>query len=58
MNGLLKEDRVIVDDLAGTTRDSVHVNWIYQGRRVVLVDNAGINPKQKGKKQDIEKMVH
>ena len=52
INGLLKESRVIVNDLAGTTRDSVNVQWIYNGRRVVLVDTAGI-PKQKLSKSDV-----
>jgi len=28
--------------LAGTTRDAVRVQWIYAGRRVTLVDTAGI----------------
>jgi len=33
---------VIANDLAGTTRDAVRVQWIYAGRRVTLVDTAGI----------------
>jgi GTP-binding protein len=44
VNGLLKESRVIANDLAGTTRDSVMVSWIYKGRRINLVDTAGIKP--------------
>ena len=44
VNGLLKENRVIANDLAGTTRDSVTVSWSFGGRRINLVDTAGINP--------------
>lgn len=29
VNGLLKEERVIANDLEGTTRDSVFINWSY-----------------------------
>lgn len=42
VNNLLREKRVIANDLAGTTRDAVRVNWIYAGRRITLVDTAGI----------------
>lgn len=38
----MDESRVIANDLAGTTRDAVRVQWIYAGRRVTLVDTAGI----------------
>jgi GTP-binding protein len=42
VNQLLQEHRVIANDLAGTTRDAVRIQWIYAGRRVTLVDTAGI----------------
>eukprot|EP00357_Protocruzia_adherens_P026192 CAMPEP_0114997110 /NCGR_PEP_ID=MMETSP0216-20121206/14711_1 /TAXON_ID=223996 /ORGANISM="Protocruzia adherens, Strain Boccale" /LENGTH=651 /DNA_ID=CAMNT_0002361443 /DNA_START=89 /DNA_END=2046 /DNA_ORIENTATION=+ len=41
-NQLLREDRVIVDDLPGTTRDSVLSRWVYKGRNIHLIDTAGI----------------
>lgn len=44
LNGLVKENRVIANDLAGTTRDSVTVSWSFGGRRVNLIDTAGIKP--------------
>lgn len=44
VNGLLKENRVIANDLPGTTRDSVITSWVFNGRRVNLVDTAGIKP--------------
>jgi len=48
VNNLLQEDRVIANDLAGTTRDAVRVQWIYAGRRITLVDTAGIKPGRVG----------
>lgn len=44
VNGLLKENRVIANDLPGTTRDCVSSQWVYGGRRITLVDTAGIKP--------------
>jgi GTPase len=41
---MLRENRVVASDIPGTTRDAVHVQWQWQGRRVVLVDTAGIKP--------------
>lgn len=34
VNSLLKENRVIVNDFPGTTRDSVYVQWVHRGRRI------------------------
>ncbi len=42
VNALLGEERVIVSDEPGTTRDSVRVPFERGGRRYVLVDTAGI----------------
>jgi len=47
VNQLLEESRVIANDLEGTTRDAVRVQWIYGGRRVTLVDTAGIKSLKK-----------
>lgn len=56
VNGLLKEHRVIANDLAGTTRDSVTVSWTFGGRRINLVDTAGIKPGTRVK-TEVEAMV-
>ncbi len=45
VNTLVKENRVVVTDLPGTTRDAVTVEWIHKGRRMNLVDTAGLRPK-------------
>lgn len=42
INSLLTENRVIVNDLPGTTRDSIAVQWFYKGKRINLIDTAGI----------------
>jgi GTP-binding protein len=56
VNGLLRENRVIANDLAGTTRDSVTVQWTFGGRRVNLVDTAGIKPGSRVK-TEVDAMV-
>lgn len=47
VNSLLKENRVIISDVPGTTRDSVPIEWNYKGRRLVLIDTAGLQAKNK-----------
>jgi GTPase len=47
VNKLLGEERVIVDDRAGTTRDSIDTAIELDGRQVVLVDTAGLRRRAK-----------
>ena len=47
VNALLGEDRVIVSDISGTTRDSIDSKVKYEGEEFVLVDTAGIRKKSK-----------
>ena len=42
VNRLLGEERVVVSDIAGTTRDSIHVQLERDGRHYVLIDTAGV----------------
>lgn len=42
VNALVREDRVIVSDVAGTTRDSVDVTFEENGLRYTFVDTAGV----------------
>ena len=47
VNRLLGADRVIVSELAGTTRDSIDTRLEFEGRRLVLVDTAGLRRRTK-----------
>ncbi len=42
VNAVLGQDRVIVSEIAGTTRDAIDTEVEHEGRRLVLVDTAGI----------------
>lgn len=53
INKLLGENRLIVSDIAGTTRDAVDTEVTYQGREYILIDTAGIRRKNKVK-EDLE----
>ncbi len=45
INTLLKEERVIVSDVAGTTRDAIDLEVAYKQRPYVFVDTAGIRKR-------------
>jgi GTP-binding protein len=47
VNRILGEERVIVSDQAGTTRDAIDTNVQIEGRDVVLVDTAGLRRRTK-----------
>ncbi|NNE29588.1 MAG: ribosome biogenesis GTPase Der [Saprospiraceae bacterium] len=47
VNSLLGEDRNIVTDVAGTTRDSIHTKYSKFGKDFLLIDTAGIRKKAK-----------
>ncbi len=47
LNQLLGEERVIVSDVAGTTRDAIDTRFQYEGRELVLIDTAGIRRRGK-----------
>lgn len=54
INRLLGEDRVIVSDIAGTTRDSIDTPLVKNGEKFTLIDTAGIRRRSKIN-EDIEK---
>jgi GTP-binding protein len=54
VNSLIGEERVIVSDIAGTTRDSIDSPFEHNGQKYTLIDTAGIRRKKKVN-EDIEK---
>lgn len=54
INKLLGEDRVIVSDIAGTTRDAIDTQIVRNGTEYVFIDTAGLRRKSKIK-EDIER---
>lgn len=51
INKLAQEDRVIVSDIAGTTRDAIDTDIQYNGREYVFIDTAGLRRKNKIKEE-------
>jgi GTP-binding protein len=47
LNALVGEERTIVSDIAGTTRDSIHTHYNLFQKEFVLIDTAGIRKKAK-----------
>lgn len=47
INKLLGEDRVIVSDIAGTTRDAIDTTVKYHGKEYIFIDTAGLRRKNK-----------
>ena len=54
INKLVGEDRVIVSDIAGTTRDAIDTKVAWNGKEYIFIDTAGL--RRKGKvKEEIER---
>ena len=51
VNKLLGEQRVIVSDIAGTTRDAIDTEIIHNGKEYVFIDTAGLRRKNKIKEE-------
>ena len=54
INKLLGEDRLIVSDIAGTTRDAIDTTVKRNGKEYVFIDTAGLRKKARVK-EDIER---
>lgn len=51
VNKLLGENRVIVSEVAGTTRDAIDTEIIHQGKEYIFIDTAGLRRKNKIKEE-------
>ena len=51
INQLVGENRVIVSDIAGTTRDAVDTEIVHNGTEYVFIDTAGLRRKSKIKEE-------
>ena len=47
VNRLLGEDRLVVSDVAGTTRDAIDTPMLYHGREMIFIDTAGLRRQSK-----------
>lgn len=47
LNSLIGEERTIVSDVAGTTRDTIHTHYNMYQKEFILIDTAGIRRKSK-----------
>jgi len=47
INRLLGEDRLVVSEVAGTTRDSIDTPFTYHGRPFIFIDTAGLRRQSK-----------
>ena len=56
INKLLGENRLIVSDIAGTTRDAVDTEVSFNGKEYVFIDTAGLRRKNKIK-EDLERYM-
>src|SRR5699024_1030180 len=51
INKIVGEDRVIVSDIAGTTRDAIDTRVVYQDKEYIFIDTAGLRRKNKIKEE-------
>lgn len=51
VNKLLGEDRIIVSDIAGTTRDAIDTAVSWHGKKYIFIDTAGLRRKSRVKEE-------
>ena len=56
INRLLKHERLLTGPEPGLTRDAVKISWSWRGRRIDLVDTAGLRRKTKIDDSSVEKL--
>jgi GTP-binding protein len=55
VNQILGQDRMVVSEVPGTTRDSVDTRFQYKGHNYLLIDTAGIRRRGKVRENKVEK---
>lgn len=55
INRLVGENRVIVSNIAGTTRDAIDIPFKYNGKKYMLIDTAGMRRKKKIEDETVER---
>lgn len=53
-NRVLGEDRVVVSDVAGTTRDAIETDFEYNGQKYTIIDTAGLRRKRGVENESVE----
>lgn len=53
-NRILGEDRVVVSDVAGTTRDAIETDFVANGQKYTLIDTAGLRRKRGVENESVE----
>ena len=53
-NKILGFDRVVVSPVAGTTRDAIETDFVYDGQKYTLIDTAGLRRQRSYDKQSVE----
>lgn len=56
INRLLEDERLLTGPEPGLTRDAVQISWSWQGRRIDLVDTAGLRRRTRIDEDSIEKL--
>lgn len=54
VNNILGYDRTIVSDIAGTTRDAIDTDFVFNDRKYVLIDTAGMRKKRAIESDSVE----
>ena len=55
INNILNEERLIASEIAGTTRDAIYLDFLYNDKKVKIVDTAGLRKVERG---TVEKLIN
>jgi GTP-binding protein len=55
INAIIGEERLIISEIPGTTRDTVDINFVYNDKNYFFIDTAGI--KKKSKAHDLPELI-